>query len=657
MCGIAGIYNGHDEPADRELLLTLAGELKHRGPDGTGLLLDGPLGMVNTRLAIIDQAGGGQPISSDDGRYWLVQNGEIYNFPELRQELELLGRRFTTRSDSEVLVNAYRQWGPACLTRLNGDFAFAVWDSVSRELFLARDRFGVRPLYLTEHNGSLAFASEVRALLRLPGQPREVSAAAVAHTFQLWSTLPGSSAFEGITELPAGHWLRFRPGQVRELRRWWELDFSLPVETAPADELASELLDLLDDSVRLRMRADVPVGAYVSGGLDSAAIAALMLRGSAGPLAAFAVGFEDPGFDETLHQDELARQLELDLHRLTVTDADIARLFPEVIELSERPMLRTAPAPLLLLSRLAADRGHKVVLTGEGADELFAGYSIFKEAAVRRFWARDPGSKLRPQLFHRLHPYVNREMSRAGALLGSYYGAGLTDVADPLYSHHNRLRNGSRNLRFMSPEARAAAGDSADALLAVLPEGFTDFGPLGQAQYLETVTFMQGYLLHSQGDRMLMGNGVEGRFPFLDHRVAEFAMSLPARLRLNGLEEKYLLRRAVTPIVPQQVTKRSKRPYRAPLLRPFLSEGAPQWVGELLDPLNVQRSGLFDAALVSRLHDKVRANLSRGVSELDEMALIGVLSTLLLQQSLAVQPRLAAPATADRVVDLNGVTA
>ncbi len=635
----------------------MAGELSHRGPDGTGLLTDGNFGMINTRLAVIDLAQGDQPIANEDGRFHVVQNGEIYNYLELRAQLQCLDHVFTTQSDTEVLVHAFEEWGPACLEKLNGEFAFAIWDTLTRRLFLARDRFGVRPLFLSQTAGSLAFASEARALLRQPGLSRQLSAAAVVQTFQLWSTLPGQSAFSGIRELPAGHWLSWQPGQDLEMQRWWDLDFSHTEQTASTEDLASELRELLLDSVRLRTRADVPVGVYLSGGLDSSAITALLQQAGTPLLEAFGVGFQDSRFDETSQQDEVAGALGVNLKRVTVSDADIAELFPRVIELSERPMLRTAPAPLLRLSALARASGYRVVLTGEGADELLGGYSIFKEAMLRRFWARDPDSKLRPQLFGRLHPYLNRDLSRGGGLLASYFGAGLTETDDPLYSHHNRYRNGARNLRFLSSEAVSAAGDPESQLRAMLPANFSDFDALGKAQYLEARTFMEGYLLHSQGDRMLMGSGVEGRFPFLDHRVAEFAMRLPARLRLNGLDEKYLLRKAVTPLLPEATRRRTKRPYRAPLLAPFLGDAAPEWVAALLDPANVSKSGLFDTDKVGKLVTKVSRNLQTGTSEMDEMGLIGVISTLLLKEKLVDAPRLAAAAVPNRVIDLNAVPA
>lgn len=659
MCGIAGTVNAGGRRADRELLLAMAGELRHRGPDGTGLLLDGPAGMINTRLAIIDVAGGDQPIASEDGRYFVMQNGEIYNYLELRSELRALGHSFATASDTEVLVHAFEEWGEDCLPRLNGEFAFAIWDSLKRELFLARDRFGIRPLFTARYGGDFCFASECRALLRHPTATREIDPAAVSQTFILWATPPGASALRDIRELPAGHWLKVTPGGTPEVNRWWDLDFGATSsggkDAADPAELAAELRDLLADAVRIRTRADVPVAAYVSGGLDSSATVALLREAGTPLLRGFAIGFQDALFDESAQQDVLAAAMGLELSRITVGDADIAAAFPRVVELSERPMLRTAPAPLLNLSGLARGNGFKVVLTGEGSDELFGGYNIFKEAIVRRFWARDPESRLRPLLFRRLYPYLAADLGRAGGLLGSYFGAGLTATDDPLYSHRNRYRNGARNLRFLRPEVAAAADPAAD-MARLLPAGFDGWDALGKAQYLEIATFMQGYLLHSQGDRMLMGNSVEGRFPFLDWRVAEFAARLPARLRLNGLEEKYLLRRAVAPLLPGEIARRAKRPYRAPLLRPFLGAAAPGYVRELLDPAALAASGIFDPDMVARLVAKATRQLEGGNSETDEMALTGVLSTMLLKRHLVDEPDLAAPAEPTRVVDL-GVSA
>ncbi len=653
MCGIAGIYTS--QRSERDLLLAMAGELAHRGPDGVGLYLDGPFGMVNTRLSIIDLSGGDQPLSNEDGRYWAMQNGEIYNYPELMAELEQLGHRFRTRSDTEVLVHAFEEWGPGFLDKLNGEFALAVYDRETKRLFLARDRFGIRPLFLADYGGDFVFASETKALLRHPRAERRIDPFALVETFTIWAVQPDRSAFVGVRELPAGHFLWVGPRGAEEAVRWWDIRFG-PREgtrSAPMEELQEELLGVLDDATRIRLRADVPVGVYLSGGLDSSATTALARRHTRGPLEAFSVAFEDPRFDESPYQDRMAAELGVNLRRIVVSDADVAAVLPEVILHAEKPMLRTAPGPLLLLSRFVRSAGFKVVLTGEGADELFGGYNIFQEAMVRRFWARQPGSTLRPRLLGKLYPYLSRDLQRGGGFMAEFFKAGMLDLDDPLYSHRPRFRTTARNLRFLSAETlatRTSVGDPEERVIERLPPGFASMGPLGQAQYLEIATFLTGFLLHSQGDRMLMANSVEGRFPFLDVNVAEFAASLPERLRLRDIREKYLLRKSLDNVLPDEINRRPKRPYRAPILGAFFGDGAPAYVAELLAPKRVEASGLFNAANVARLAEKAVRYADVGFSESDEMGLVGVLSAMLLDEQFITNPTPAPAAVATREV-------
>ncbi|MBW6496588.1 MAG: asparagine synthase (glutamine-hydrolyzing), partial [Burkholderiaceae bacterium] len=639
ICGIAGVFAGRGRPAPEPLLLEMAGELAHRGPDGVGLYLDGSFGMVSTRLSIIDLEGGDQPLATEDGRFWVMQNGEIYNYPELMAELEALGHRFATRSDTEVLAHAYEAWGEACLERLNGEFAFAVWDRERREVFLARDRFGIRPLFLARLGGDVAFASEAKALLRHPAAERRIDPLALVETFTLWAPQPDLSAFAGVFELPPGHHARIDERGLGDAVPWWDVRFGPREGTRHErpEALVEELRGLLDEATRIRLRADVPVAVYLSGGLDSSATAAIARRHTNADLQAFGVGFEDARFDESGFQDRMADALGVRLRRITVSGADIANAFPEVVERAEKPMLRTAPGPLLRLSREVRAAGFKVVLTGEGADELFAGYGIFQEAMIRRFWARQPDSRLRPALLARVYPYLSRDLAQGGGFMAGFFRQGLLDLDDPLYSHGPRFRTTARALRFLAPSVRveaAARGDPEARLRARLPAAYAGFGPLGQAQYLEIATFLTGFLLHSQGDRMLMGNSVEGRFPFLDVHVAEFAAALPERLRLRDLEEKHLLRRAVGPLLPPEIGARPKRPYRAPILRAFFGPGAPEYVRELLEPERMAAAGLLAPDPVVRLAAKAERYVDAGLGEGDEMALVGVLSTMLLHERL-----------------------
>ena len=651
MCGIAGSYGSPGPAVERDLLLAMAGELAHRGPDGVGLYLDGHFGMVNTRLSIVDLAGGDQPLHNETGRYWVMQNGEIYNYLELHADLVQRGHRFASSSDTEVLVHAFEEWGVGFLERLNGDFALAIWDRQTRELLLARDRFGVRPLFLSFYGG-LEFASEAKALLRHPRAARRLDPLALVETLTLWTTLPDRTAFEGVRELAPGHYLRFGPQGLLEERRWWDVPFAPEAQTRreSAAELADELSELLTDATRLRLRADVPVGTYLSGGLDSSAIAALTRELTWQTRRSFAVSFDDARYDESGFQNQMAAELGTSLNRITITGADIAEDFPRVVALTERTLLRTAPAPMLRLAKLVRSEGFKVVLTGEGADELFAGYNIFKEAKVRRLWAKEPHSLLRPRLLERLYPYL--ELGKSSAFLRHFFAQGLSETGNPLFSHTLRYSTTARCLRFVGPdwlEAAANRGDARARLASSLPQGFERLSPLSQAQYLEIHTFMQGYLLHAQGDRMLMGGSVEGRFPFLDHRVATLAAQLPDTLKLRGLSEKYLLRRAVAPLLPKDITNRPKRPYRAPIASAFVGKAAPAYVSELLSPERVREAGMFVPEAVTLLYKKAQQSPTT-LGETDEMAFVGVLSSMLLYDHFIARPVLAPLAMPTREV-------
>ena len=605
--------------------------------------------MAASRLAIVDLDNGDQPLSDDQGRYWVVQNGEIYNYVELRKELEGLGRRFQTTCDTEVLASAYAEWGPDCLGRLNGDFAFAVWDTVTRELFLARDRFGVRPLFIAEFGGDLWFASEAKALLRHPHSRRELDRGALAEYFVTWANPSGRSSFPGIRELPPGCSLRVSGDGIESPRRWWDLEFALEPDR-PDDELLEELRELLDDSVRIRMRADVPVAVYISGGLDSSAVAALGRPYAESGLTLFGVGFEDPRYDETEYQQAAASAIGAELIQTQAGPATIAELLPTVVRFAERPTLRTAPAPLLRLAATVHENRTKVVLTGEGADELFAGYDIFREDKVRRFCARDPESKMRPLLYARLNEYLGKDLGRIVPFLARFYGRGLLETEDPLYSHRIRFENGTRLLRMLG----APVDTPLTGLLDRLPPALQKLQPLDRAQYVEVVTFLQGYLLHSQADRMLMAHSVEGRFPYLDHRVAELAARLPARLRLLGLREKVGLRRATAGFVPPQIRARKKWPYRAPIAAPMLATAPGRELIDLLSPAHVDAVGLFDGEAVGSLTAKLTAQEATKAGEMDEMALMGALSTMLLHEAFIASPSLAPLAKPVKLVEGGG---
>lgn len=636
MCGIVGTLNRTKQhPVEQTQIRTMLSSIRHRGPDQFGVYLfqddaDG-VGLGNARLSIIDLGGGQQPISNEDGTVWIVFNGEIFNYVELRPQLEALGHEFATDSDTEVIVHLYEEYGPACVDHLNGQFAFAIWDEQERSLFLARDRVGIRPLYYTEQDGALLFASEIKALLTDPRVKAELDLVTIDQVFTYWSPLSPRTAFEGIRTLPPGHWLLAKSGRPLQIEQYWQLEFPTgPQPEMSLDEAAAELRRLLVDATQIRLRADVPVGAYLSGGLDSSAITAFIRHYTGNRLETFSIAFTDADFDESAYQYRMADHLGTEHHLITASYNDIGEAFPNVIWHTETPLTRTSPVPLYLLSRLVRETDFKVVLTGEGSDEFLGGYNIFKENKIRRFWAKDPDSTLRPSLLTKLYPYIGALGQSNDAYLKKFFGYELTNTDDPYYSHVIRWRNTSRTKRVFSNELKAAlAENDAVGQRPYLPPDFAKWTPMAQAQYLEITVFMAEYLLSSQGDRVGMGHSVEGRFPFLDHRVVEFSNSLPPKYKMLGIDEKHVLKKAAMDLLPPEIWNRSKRPYRAPIHHSFFPDGQPlAWVNEILSAESINAAGIFNPNAAASLIKKVQR--VGQLSETDNMTLAGVLSTQLI---------------------------
>lgn len=636
MCGLVGYSLAELGPADgRELLRAMTQSIAHRGPDADGVWSAPGVGLGHRRLSIVGLADGQQPMHSARGDLVLVYNGEIFNFVELRRDLEARGRTFRTGSDTEVILHLYEEMGEAAISQLNGDFAFALWDGRRRQMLLARDRVGVRPLFYTMQRGGVYFASEIKALLMVPGVEAEIDPFALDEIFTLWAPLAPRTGFKDIMELPPGHFMIVKDGVARTTRYW---DFDFPDAADGYDQrsekvLSEEVLALLDDATRIRMRADVPVGAYLSGGLDSSITTALAVRHTPRQLSTFSVGFESAEHDETSFQRIMAEALGTNHAAVTCRDGDIAAVFPRVIAHAERPIVRTAPAPLFLLSDLVRRNGIKVVLTGEGADEVFAGYDLFKEDKIRRFAARQPGSASRPLLFKRLYPYLPNLQGQSAEYLAAFFGVTPDLLDDPLASHRPRFRSTSAAKIFFSGDLRATLQgyDAAGVMADMLPERFRHWHPQHQAQYLESRFLLPGYILSSQGDRMAMAHGIEGRFPFLDHRLIELASRLPPHLSLKGLTEKHILRRATRDLLPESIATRTKQPYRAPDSQAFATAKAPAYVADMLAPDSIADTGLFNPQAVARLVAKAG---TRGVDGFrDNTAYVGVLSTQIWHQT------------------------
>ena len=638
MCGIAGILSRQAPPPSVEQLAAMAASLFHRGPDEFGVYRDSSMGLAHARLSIIDISAGKQPLCNEDGSLWVVFNGEIFNYVELREELLALGHVFRTRSDTEVIVHAFEAWGERAFDRFNGQYAMALWQSETKTLTLVRDRVGVRPLFLLEHDGRVYFASEVKAIFAADANlPRELDPVGIDETFTFWSSVAPRSVFSGVVELPPGCIRVYSPAGVEE-RRFWEPSYPVGERgrfPGSIEEAEVALLEALQRATNLRMlRADVPVGSYLSGGLDSSLVAALGLRAKGERFRTFSLRFEDAEYDETSFQREMQGFLGSDHAEIVVSQRDIAEVFPEVIEHTERPILRTGPAPMFLLSRLVRATGIKVVLTGEGADEMFAGYDIFREAKIRRFWARDPTSEARPRLLERLYPYLSRSPVAQQAMARKFFGRGLERAKLPGFSHEPRWHGTAALKRLFSErQQQLTQGHSVvDELLGALPRDFLSWSPLAQDQYLEIRTLLPGYILSSQGDRMLMANSVEGRFPFLDADVMSLAGSLPDSYKLKVLDEKHIVKRVSRGLVPETILARKKQPYRAPDAACFMAADAPQWVNDVTSADSLAAAGVFNPKAIQQLLQKCRSRHGSQFSNADNMAVVGVLSTQLLHR-------------------------
>ncbi|HEX5431958.1 MAG TPA: asparagine synthase (glutamine-hydrolyzing) [Bryobacteraceae bacterium] len=632
MCAIAGFVNLDKAAASPAILGRMIRAVEHRGPDATGLHAEANLALGHARLSIIDLAGGAQPMKTRDGSLWIVFNGEIFNYLELRAELMGQGCRFDTQSDTEVLLRLYEKEGQDCVQRLNGQWAFAIWDAKQRRLFLSRDRAGVRPLFYTFTNRAFLFASEIKSLLTHPDVPRELNLAALDEIFTFWCRIGAQTVFKNILELPPGHSLMVEAsaqGRNAVPRRYWKLDFTMRAPQ-PDEDSAARLQELLVDATRIRLRSDVPVGAYLSGGLDSTITTALIRNFSSAHLKTFSVSFDDSEFDESRYQQIAARYLETEHQDVRCTAQDIAAVFPEVIWHTEQPVLRTAPAPMYLLSKLVRSNGYKVVLTGEGADEMLGGYDIFKEAKIRRFCAAHPESKLRPLLLKRLYPYLQDIQRQPSSYLRAFFHAGPEDLASPFFSHIPRWNLTSGIKLFFSEEAQAAIGprDCYAEMEAALPEAYASWDSFSQAQYLEASYLMPGYILSSQGDRMSMAHAVEGRFPFLDYRVMELSASLPPSLKMKGIREKYLLKQSVNGLIPAAIKRRTKQPYRAPEGKSFFCQPQQEYIQDLLSPDRIRAGRVFNPAAVQALVQKFQQDGCRSIRE--NMAMCGILSTQLV---------------------------
>ncbi|MEU2874988.1 asparagine synthase (glutamine-hydrolyzing) [Streptomyces sp. NPDC007070] len=583
MCGITGTIDLHGPgPVDTAALDAMTATLLHRGPDSAGRFVDGGVGLGFRRLAIVGLEGGEQPIRNEDGSVVLVCNGEVFNHRELRAELEAKGHRFRTRTDVEVLVHLYEEHGTGLLDRLNGQFAFALHDLRRGRTFLARDPMGILPLYYTRTGRHFVFGSEIKAVLEHPGVERRVDLTGLDQVLTFPGTISPRTLFRGISSLENGHFLLVEDGEVSK-QKYWDLDYPL-MGDAPApvsdEEYMETLSGLLEQSVRSRLQADVPVGYYLSGGLDSSLIGALVHRvGTSGTPHSFSISFGDEGIDESRFQRLMAGRLGSRHHETVFRPTDIASDLRRMVWHAECPVKETYNTCSMALSAAVRDSGTRVVLTGEGADELFGGYLGYRFDLSGRRTSGDPfEDEVRRVLWG--HPEIFYERD---------YHAWRETKLD-LYA----------------PDVRDAFAE-VDCLAepVVDPEMLRGRHPLHQRSYLDFKLRLTDHLLSDHGDRMALAHSVEARYPFLDPDVVRFATTMPPRLMVTEDTEKYALKQVARDLLPPEIVRREKFGFRAQGSPALLRQDI-EWVEDLLSYDRIKRQGYFDPDVVEHLKSQYR---------------------------------------------------
>ncbi|MCX2725791.1 asparagine synthase (glutamine-hydrolyzing) [Roseibium salinum] len=637
MCGIAGISN----PAVRAEALavdirSMLAHIGHRGPDGAGYVVDHGFAMGAVRLAILDPQWGAQPFSDRSGRYWLCYNGEIYNYRELRMTLEAAGYSFQTRCDTEVVLNAWIAWGPDCLKKFNGGFAFALYDSASGELVLARDRFGKRPLFYAQHGNSLLFASEMKAFLAIPGFAFEQDPGQLSSILGQWTPLPHQSGFRGIDSLPMGQWLSWKDGSL-VTHTYTDLRFDAGPDVATQAEALQLVRERLTRSVELRLRSDVEVGVYLSGGVDSAIVAALAGEFSSRPLSTFSVEFEDAEFDESAEQKLISNHLGTRHHAQRITYADIADSTPEAVYHAEVPAFRSAFVPMYLLAKRTRQVGIKVILSGEGADEAFLGYDLFKETLLREAWNQLAEDARRSKL-ERLYPHLSHYGPEDIAAVTGLYHQFSSEKMPGLFSHELRFQNGQFSARLLNDPAPPFQAIS-DYVAA--NGGYQKLSSVEKAQWLEYKTLLPGYLLSTQGERMSFSHGVENRCPFLDPEV--FALATSINLKFDdGFTEKRLLREAFRGRLPDAIIDKRKFPYRAPDAAAFAAQ-RPDYLDLVLSDGELEKMPFLNAKFAQRLANRVLERPASEISTKENQTFLYLLSICLLHRKFVQRQGLSEP--------------
>ncbi len=591
MCGIAGILSLDSmRSVPPERLERMLASIFHRGPDEAGRLIDRELAMGMRRLSIIDLADGQQPIFDESGRYGVVFNGEIYNYRELRNDLIARGHQLKTHSDTEVIVHLFEEYGEACLDHLRGMFGFAIWDNVRRELFIARDRMGIKPLYYAEGKGDFVFGSEIKSILEHPAIKPSMDIEALSLYLSLKYVPAPRTLFAGIHSLPPGHFIRIAKGRV-EIKRYWDISFAKPECVLSEQDYADQLLELLRESVRLHLRSDVPFGAFLSGGVDSSTIVALMSEELRTPVKTFSVGFGGEGIqDELPYAQQVADKFGCEHHTLKITSVDFLRYAEDVLWHLDQPIADQATVATYMVAKLA--RQHvKMVLTGEGGDELFAGYARYSGERYSKWFSRLPTSAAK---------LLRAASSTLPGLRRGKIAIGALTIRDEATRFANWFP------MFGDDAKRQLLDGQVESIQAGAASVFSNHlascdarSPLDRMLYADSKLWLPDYLL-LRGDKLTMANSLEARVPLLDHKLVEFAAHLPDSMKLRGSQRKYLLKQVARRLLPTEIIDRKKQGFPIPIERWLRKEARPM-MQDLLSTETLERRGLFNVSFVERL--------------------------------------------------------
>lgn len=559
MCGITGIIRDSGKKVHPEILKKMTDALMHRGPDEEGFFIDKEIGLGIRRLSIIDILSGKQPQSSKDGKFHIVFNGEIYNFKDVRLQLEQKGYKFRTHSDTEVILAAFIIYGSDCLALFNGMFSFAIWNRTDKELFLARDRLGVKPLYYTLiQDGTFLFASEIKALKKYPGWKPEINPSALNYMFTYGFGLAPETFFKNVFQVLPGHYLRVTLETVTQ-HKYWDLPYDKPKLNQSSKEISENLFFHLKEAVKSRLVSDVPVSAYLSGGIDSSCVSGLYSRLENSRIKTFSIGFPYKDYNELPFSDTVSDFFQTE-HSSFMCHPETED-FRKLIWHLESPMVTLLNLPLYYLSRTVHEAGFKVVLSGDGADELLGGYHYFKLFKLFHFIKRLPQSSLRIKLLKRLMPHLNSDSELEKYFHFLKLQAGKAPLVCPHIPYLFNIAIDKNQL--FSNDYNNEIQSCTNLILCFDPEILSDMHPMDQVFYLET-KFRLLNLTLPLSDKMSMANSVENRSPFLDYKVAEFCTQIPHHLKIRALNEKFILKKAMRNFLPPSIIQRTKQPLTAP---------------------------------------------------------------------------------------------